>query len=83
MYVRSLVPTVPVKLDNDDIDSCDKILVSDKGVLGIGTCSFRIQYMKDSVSPLQEPNGSQVVAGIKVSGLVKLMINSQLIILFL
>lgn len=55
VYVSSLVPTTPVKLNNVEV-TVDNTPVPNEQVMTIGSCSFRFEYLKSSVSPLQETN---------------------------
>ena len=60
MYVSSLVLNAPVKL-NDVLVTDKATLITDMGVLSIGTCSFRFVYNKNfSAIPLAEANGVSV-----------------------
>lgn len=70
--MSSLVSNAPVKLDNVDVTN-DRMLISHLGIMKVGSCSFRFEYLKSSVSPLQEANGT-LAAG-KV-GMATLPINT-------
>ena len=57
--MSSLVPNTPVKLNNVVVTS-EKTPVPNQQVLTVGSCSFRFEYLKPSISPLQEANTSTV-----------------------
>ena len=55
VFVSSLVPNVPVKLN--DVEIIEKAPVADRNIMTVGSCSFRFEYLnKSSVSPLQDTN---------------------------
>ena len=58
-YISSLVPNVPVYINDSPVDS--DVLVSDRAVLNIGTCSFKFQYEEGIFSPLRDENGTHSV----------------------
>lgn len=57
---------MPVLL-NDTVVK-DELLVNDKAVLKIGTCSFKFQYADGIFSPLRDENGTHSAK--KVSNLI-------------
>ena len=55
--MSSLVPTVPVNLDGQDIEG--ETFIKNRGVISVGSCKFRFIYRKGAgVSPLREDNGT-------------------------
>ena len=55
-YITSLVANVPVFLNDAVVN--DELLINDKAVLKIGTCSFKFQYADGIFSPLRDENGT-------------------------
>ena len=56
MYVSSLVPTAPVRLDEEPV--VKETLIENRGIISVGTCNFRFVYHENVASPLQEKNGA-------------------------
>lgn len=56
--MKSLVPNAPVHLNNTPVTK--ETLVDHKGVIAIGTCSFRFDYHGGAIpgTPLKEGNGT-------------------------
>ena len=56
--MKSLVPNAPVHLNNTPV--IEETLVDHKGVIAIGTCSFRFDYHDGAIpgTPLKEGNGT-------------------------
>ena len=65
MYVSSLLPNTPIKINDTAITN--ETLVSNMAIMTIGSCSFRFEYIKKSISPLQEPNGVDIHVPKKVN----------------
>lgn len=62
-YISSLVPNAPVHLNDIPVDS--DVLVNDRAILNIGTCSFKFQYEEGVFSPLRDENGTHSVKEVR------------------
>ena len=56
--MKSLVPNAPVQLNNNPVTK--ETLVDHKGVIVVGTCSFRFDYNGGAMpgTPLKDGNGT-------------------------
>ena len=55
VFVTSLCKNAPVLLNEEPV--IEEVMISNKGVLGIGNCLFRFDYHEGVISPLREGNG--------------------------